>query len=178
MDSNVSGQRRVQTQWSLDFKLRVLREAVAATIALLIVVATSIMLYIVFTRYVSSGDAAADKQFERAKDLLLFVNPLLGVVIGYYFNKVSTEARAEKAEEGVAVAHQNVQQALEDRNEAKAEAKEAKSVLNEVIPAAQEVLREGNNRQPGTLSMGEGTSGDTHARRALQAALDRAQRIG
>jgi hypothetical protein len=178
MDSNASGQRRVQTQWSLDFKLRVLRETVAAAIALLIVVATSVMLYIVFTRYVSSGDAAADKQFERAKDLLLFANPLLGVVIGYYFNKVSTEARAEKAEEGVAVAHQNVQQALEDRNEAKAEAKEAKSVLNEVIPAAEEVLREGNNRQPGTLSMGEGTSSDTHARRTLQAALDRAKRIG
>jgi hypothetical protein len=178
MDSNASGQRRVQTQWSLDFKLRVLREAVAAAIALLIVVATSVMLYIVFTRYVSSGDAAADKQFERAKDLLLFVNPLLGVVIGYYFNKVSTEARAEKAEEGIAVAHQDVQQALEDRNEAKAEAKEAKSVLNEVIPAAEQVLREGNNRQPGTLSMGEGTSNDTQARRTLQAALDRAKRIG
>src|SRR5216110_1104429 len=82
---------------SADSKLRILREAVAATIALLIVLGTTVMLYIVFTRYVAGDDQAADKHFERAKDLLLFVNPLLGVVIGYYFNKVSTEARAEKA---------------------------------------------------------------------------------
>jgi len=42
--------------------------------------------------------AAAFYQYARVKDLLLFINPLLGVIIGYYFNKVSSDLRAETAE--------------------------------------------------------------------------------
>ena len=161
---------------SMETKLRVLREVVGATIALVIVLVTGIMLYVVFTRYVASTDPAADKHFERAKDLLLFINPLLGVVIGYYFNKVSTEARAEKAEATVATANNNAQLAIADRNEAKEEAKEAKAVLNEVMPAAQEILNE-STRQPGTLGSGESAATDSNARRTLRNALDRWHRL-
>jgi hypothetical protein len=151
--------------------MRLLREVVAATIAVLIVGTSAVMLYIVFTRYVPSADPVSDKHFERAKDLLLFLNPLLGVVIGYYFNKVSTEARAEKAEATVETATNTAQ-------EAKAETEKVKSVLNEVIPAAQEVLNESSTtRSAGTLSVGESASAATEAQAALRAALQRARQI-
>jgi hypothetical protein len=172
MDARLDGVKGL----SMETKLRVLREVVAATIALVIVLATGIMLYVVFTRYIAATDPNSDKHFERAKDLLLFINPLLGVVIGYYFNKVSTEARAEKAEATVATANTNAQLAITDRNEAQAEAKEAKAVLNEVMPAAQEILNE-SSRQPGTLGGAESAAADSNARRTLRSALDRWQRM-
>lgn len=176
MDEKPTVNKSASSETTIDSKLRVLREVVGATIALLVVLATTGMLYVVFARYVGSADPNADKHFERAKDLLLFINPLLGVVIGYYFNKVSTEARAEKAEATVATANTNAQQAITDRNEAKAEAKEVKSVLNEVMPAAQEILNE-SGAKPGTLSVGEAAAADSNARRTLRAAIDRWQRM-
>ena len=177
MDAQLDANTPASRGWSIETWLRVLREVVAATIALVIVAVTGVMLYVVFSRYIASADPAADKHFERAKDLLLFINPLLGVVIGYYFNKVSTEARAEKAEATVASANNNAQLAIADRNEAKAEAQEAKSVLNEVMPAAQEVLNESAAR-PGTLGGAESSvDTDSNARRTLRAALDRWHRL-
>jgi hypothetical protein len=162
---------------SADSKLRILRETVAATIALLIVLGTTVMLYIVFTRYVAGDDQTADKHFERAKDLLLFVNPLLGVVIGYYFNKVSTEARAEKAEATVEMANTNAQQAISDRNEATEKAGKANEALKEVIPAAEKMLDEGRTRRTGTLSAGGAADQEPSAWSELAAAVERAKRV-
>jgi hypothetical protein len=176
MDAQINAHTPANAGLSIEAKLRVLREVVAATLALVIVGVTGVMLYIIFSRFIGPSDPAADKQFERAKDILLFMNPLVGVVIGYYFNKVSTEARAEKAEATVASANTNAQLAISDRNEAKAEAKEAKAVLNEVMPAAQEILNEGATRSPGTLGGAENAAADSNARRTLRAALDRWQR--
>lgn len=161
----------VQTKQStVDSRLKVLRESVAASIAFLIVASTSIMLYIVFTRYVASDDPGADKHFERAKDLLLLLNPLLGVVIGYYFNKVSTETRAEKAEATVASATNSAEHARYD-------AERAKSVLNDIVPAAQEVLSKTAGRSPGTLGIGESAPAMSEAEAALRAAIQRAKQI-
>ena len=160
-----------RAEWTLETKLRVLRESIAALIALSIVIATSMMLYLAFTRYVASPDPNADKYFGRAKDLLLFINPLLGVVIGYYFNKVSTEARAEKAEATVATANNVAWQA-------KVEADRAKSILEEVVPAAQQVLNETSQKSPGTLSVGESSAASSDAQAALRAALQRAKQLG
>jgi len=65
-----------------DSGLRRFREYVAAMIAVIVMLGTIVMM-IIALRYVNSSD-----QFSRAKDMLLLINPLLGVVIGYYFNKV------------------------------------------------------------------------------------------
>lgn len=64
---------------------------------------------------------------------LLIVNPLLGVVIGYYFNKVSTEARAESTESTAQSATMSAQQATEARNAAEAEAQAARSEAEEAL---------------------------------------------
>jgi len=60
------------------------RERVAALIAVVIILASLVILVLAF-------HSIDDKErFARAKDLLLIINPVLGVVIGYYFNRVST----------------------------------------------------------------------------------------
>ena len=156
--------------------LRRFREYVAAAIAVLVILGTIVMM-IVALRYVGSSD-----QFARVKDLLLIVNPLLGVVIGYYFNKVSTEARAESAESTAQSATMSAQQATEARNvaeaeaqAAKSEAEEALSTLSEVSQAAEKVLSQAP--APGVLRVGEEGEPVEDARLELQVALARAKRI-
>jgi hypothetical protein len=93
------------------------------------------------------------------------------VVVGYYFNKVSTDTRAEKAEASVATANNSAEHARH-------EADRAKSVLNEIVPAAQEVLNKTTPRSGGTLSVGESAAVSSEAEAALRAAIQRAKQIG
>jgi hypothetical protein len=109
-----------------------LREFVAAGIAITIIVGAVVMLLQAF-RYIDS------EEFDRVKDLLLFINPLLGVVVGYYFSRVTTEARAEKAETAAGTAMDTAQEATEGRNQAEAEAEAAKSEAEEVTLALKDV---------------------------------------
>lgn len=74
---------------------RWVKESVAALIAIVLV---GCLVFMIRQAFQSLGSAQSDPSFDRLKDLLLFINPLVGVVIGYYFNRVSTEARAENAE--------------------------------------------------------------------------------
>jgi len=161
---------------SADCGLRRFREYVAAGIAIAIIVGTIVMM-ITALGYVGFSD-----QFARVKDLLLIVNPLLGVVIGYYFNKVSTEARAESAEATAQSAALSAQQATEARNAAeteaqaaRTEAEEAMSTLSAVSQAAEKVL----SQAPVTRTLGVGEEGEPveDARLELQVALARAKRV-
>lgn len=159
-----------------DSGLRHFREYVAAGIAIVIIVGTIVMMVLALG-YVDSSD-----QFARAKDLLLIINPLLGVVIGYYFNKVSTEARAESAEATAQSAALSAQQATEARNAAEAkaqaaktEAEEAMSTLSAVSQAAEKVLSQAP--APGVLRVGEEGEPVEDARLELQVALARAKRV-
>jgi hypothetical protein len=104
-----------------------LREYVSAAIAGVIVLGTVAMLILAFN-YLSSP-----QEFDRIKDLLLFINPLLGVVIGYYFNKASSEPRAETAEAAAKTAVASAQQATESRDKAEAEAEEARGEAEEAM---------------------------------------------
>jgi hypothetical protein len=158
--------------------LRRFREYVAAAIAVIVILGTIVMM-IIALRYTNSSD-----QFARIKDLLLIVNPLLGVVIGYYFNKVSTEARAESAEATAQSATLNAQQATEARDVAEAEAQaamieaeEARSTLSEVSQAAEKVLSQVPATAPGVLGVGEEGEPVEDARLELRVALARAKRI-
>lgn len=155
------------------------RERVAAAIALLVIVAGLGMMLWSF-RYLDDKE-----KFGRAKDLLLIINPVLGLVIGYYFNKVSTEARAENAEKTARTATADARQASESRDKAqdladaaRAGAQEMGTHLEEVSQAAEKVLAQMPARSAGTLAAAEAgpkTAGDP--RWELENALARARRV-
>ena len=65
--------------------------------------------------------------------------PLLGVVIGYYFNKASSEPRAETAEAAAKTAVASAQQATEARDQAEAEAEVATAEAEEAMGKAEVV---------------------------------------
>jgi hypothetical protein len=80
------------SRWTPELLLQALKEVVTAALGLLIVGFTLVMAYQVFT-YV--GD---DQRISDAKDVLLLVMGLAGVVIGYYFGRVPADARAAQAQ--------------------------------------------------------------------------------
>jgi hypothetical protein len=175
----------------VDASLRRFREYVAAGIALLVVLGTFGMLIAAFW-YIDSNET-----FARVKDLLLIVNPFLGVVIGYYFNKVSTEARAESAENTARTATASAQQAVTRaevaentaqtaqadaqmaaaaRDAAASKAQTAVATLSDVQEAAEKVLAQ-PLPAPAVLGADESSSAAEEARAALRAALERARRM-
>lgn len=161
-----------------DREMQRFRERVAAAIALTVIAGAVVMMVIAILNIDTEN-------FERIKDLLLFVNPLLGVVIGYYFNKVSTEARAETAETAASTAMASAQREAVERQAAAAQAEanrermqEARSTLAEVAEAAEAVLaQESRPRGPGVLGAESSGESPIEARLALQAALARARRM-
>ena len=168
-----------------DFALRRFREYVAAGIAGVVVLGTILMLVMAI------NTVSDDGQFSKMKDLLLIINPLLGVVLGYYFNKASTEARAENAEAAAKEAVTGAQEAGKARDAAQAEAKEAKAEAGEMWTALVDV-RQAAERMMATTgaplvarSFGPGEETSVaeqdvevfQARRELEAALERAKRV-
>lgn len=115
-----------------------IKEIVAAVIAFVIIGCLLFLLWKSF-QYVG-GDERASAAFQQVKDLLLFINALVGVVIGYYFTKVSTESRAEGAESTARDATATVRQAVAARDEAEAETRKIKTALADILPAAEQML--------------------------------------
>lgn len=153
------------------------RERVAALIAILVIVVALAMTAFTF-HYI--GDS---ERFGQAKDLLLIINPVLGVVVGYYFNKVSTEARAETAERTARSASTDARRAAELRenaetvaNAAKTDTEEMRQHLEEVSQAAEMFLAQTPARGPVTLGTSDVEKPVDTSRRALEAALVRAKR--
>ena len=110
----------------LDESLKRFREYVTASIALVIIVGTIIMIIIAM---LTSGDVA---QSQRMKDLLLLVLPLTGTVLGYYFTKTSTETRAENAEYTAKTASNVAQQATQAQQTAQSQAVQAQQAVQEL----------------------------------------------
>ena len=173
----MSEQQKVEATASAvtDPTLRRLREYVAALLAAIIVLGTVVLL-VSGLGFITAPEPA----FTRVKDLLLFLNPLVGVVIGYYFNKISTEARAESAEATAKQASESAHKADQMRDKAEsevkstqAEMKETKTCLSDLSKAAEKVL---SQPKPGTLGGGEGGAALTETRLELQSALERAKR--
>jgi len=166
------------------------REYFTAAIAMVIVLGFIIIVVVTIGVAINGTEDA----FGRAKDLLLFVNPIVGIVIGYYFNKVTSDARAEKAESNVQAAAENAQTAVKDREAAKQEAESAKTeikdmrgALEEVWGAASEMLKDapvgsGTSATRGGLEPlsagGPGSSapGENKTQWKLQEALKRAEK--
>ena len=115
-----------------------IKEIVAAIITFIIIGCLLLLLWKSF-QYVG-GDERASAAFQQVKDLLLFVNALVGVVIGYYFTKVSTENRAESAEATAREAAAAMRQAVAARDETEDESRKIKSALADILPAAEQIL--------------------------------------
>ena len=116
-----------------DLALRTLREYVAAVIAGIIVLGTSVLIGLALQF------ADDQERFSRAKELVQILVPVLTFVVGYYFNKVTTENRAESAEAVARGATAQAQQASEGRNLAQAEAASAKRAEEEAKRSLKEV---------------------------------------
>jgi hypothetical protein len=143
-----------------------LRETIAAAIAGCIVLGTLVLIGIAVAM------ASSAETFGRVKDLLLFVNPLVGYVIGYYFNKVSTEARAENAEAVARDSSQAAVDAMQARGQAEVKAEEATGSLADLEQAAAKLVP-----QPRAGTLGDAGDGAQRADPELLAALSRARRV-
>ncbi len=167
---------RPSTPLSFNDAMRRLREYVAAGIAGVIVLGTIVTVLMAISR------VEDDTAFGHVKDLLLILNPLVGVVLGYYFNKVSTEARAESAEMTARSVAATAQQATEARNQAEAqaqaaqqEAEEATATLKDMSEVTSKALEQWPSAAPGVLGGGAAPSDDL--RQELRDAWLRSQRF-
>jgi hypothetical protein len=91
---------------SIDERLQLLKELVSAALALAIVGTT---LYFAGAAFGLAGDTT---RMHDAKDLLAGMTGLTGVVLGYYFGRVPSEARASQAQrqiEGAVIERDRVQ---------------------------------------------------------------------
>lgn len=147
-----------------DPELQRFRERVAAGIALIVVAGSFVLMAISF---LFIGEA---EQFNRVKDLLLIVNPFLGVVIGYYFNKTSSDARAERAEATVQHVSTTAQVATTARTAAEEQAKAAgaeaaqlQAAFAEVEQAANQMLQQTPAPAGGAGAVLGGSGGDEDA---------------
>lgn len=174
-----------KTSPNQEFQLRMFRERMAAVISLLIVVSSFIMIGIAMSL------VGNPEQFSLAKDLLLFVNPILGIALGYFFNKITSDARSETAEKAADAAGITAQQAAEARNQAVAETEAMrtetdamKGVLHDLVSCSEDMLaqNEAAPKTPRTLGVERGgetpmpTPDAMRSRAALEAALNRAQK--
>lgn len=116
----------------------IIKEAIAAVIALIIIGCLLVLIWKSF-RYVG-GDERASAAFQQVKDLLLFINALVGVVVGYYFTKVSAENRAERAEATAREATAAARAAVASRDEVEAGLKNVRNALADIVPAAERLL--------------------------------------
>lgn len=161
---------------STELLLEKWRELFAGVLAVLIV------LGMFGVCWVAVQSLANPAQFQGAKDLLLIITPFVGVVLGYYFNKVTSDARAGALQRAADSASQAASNAMTDRDRAEAQAKTAqaqaeqmRSALSDVVTAADAAKTE----QPGNLGVlgVEGGQAASNAQQIqLMVALERAKR--
>ena len=82
-----------QVRWTPELVMQAFKEVVAGVMGLVLVGYT---LYIASSTFAYAGDTT---KMSDAKDVLLLVLGLAGVVIGYYFGRVPADARASQAQQ-------------------------------------------------------------------------------
>jgi hypothetical protein len=150
------------------------REKVTSTLAYIVMGLFAVALVFAFW---NAGDTA----FAEVKDILSILTPIVGMVLGFYFTKSSTEGRAESAEQSAKLATGTAQQAVEDRTKAEIDAQEANNAAEEVATAAEELLQSGVQfPEPvdDAINMDPGAEvrTDDRARLRLEEAVKRARR--
>jgi hypothetical protein len=120
-------------------------------------------------------DRAAGTEFTSIKELLAVVNPTVGLVIGYYFSRVTSEARAERAEASAVAAGRSALESAQARAHAEAsldgtrhKAEEARSALADLVGAV------AARNAPSALEARDRAGDDSVS---LEIALHRAQQV-
>lgn len=157
-------------QEQADIELRRYRERISARLATVVIAGTGILIGFAVW-YTSAPDS-----FARVKDLLLFINPLLGVVLGYYFTKTTTETRAEQAETTAKHASMTAQRATQERDQATAEKTQAIDVLSQLEKATSQHLAYTSAQSGGTLHDNDDPGVLAASDPQLLVALERARR--
>lgn len=131
-----------------ELSLEKLREWIAGALALTIIVGM-VLLCIIAVQNLGNAE-----QFQRAKDLLLILTPFVGVVIGYYFNKVTSDARAASLQRAVDAASQTAINATVESERAQTLAAQAQTQADQMRGALTEMVSAAENAgvgQPGKL---------------------------
>lgn len=92
-----------------DKQLAAAKEAVAGCLGITIVLATLIAATVALLAVFTVGN---EKVWAAAKDILVLLIGLVGVVLGYYFGRVPGEARADKAEADAKATRSSLDRAL------------------------------------------------------------------
>jgi hypothetical protein len=101
-----SGKRR--TSWTPEQVIQVFKEVVTALLGLILV---GYPLALANNTYAFVGD---NQKMSDAKDVLLIMQGLAGVVIGYYFGRVPADARATQAQQQANTATAQAEQVRAD----------------------------------------------------------------
>jgi hypothetical protein len=96
-----------------------MKEIVTSLLAVSIAAVALILLMLTFIDAGKTGSSA--DLFGREKDVLQFVLPFLGTVLGYYFGRVPAERRAESAEQSASGAQQHAESLQQSTVRAEAE---------------------------------------------------------
>lgn len=115
---------------STEERIQLLKEYVAATLGIVLVVGTVILAFMAFL-----GNST-DANFQHLKDVLLILNGLSGVVLGYYFGRIPSDARASQAQKQVVETQAQAQQQVAV---AQQQAQQAQTRALEVIDQVQEL---------------------------------------
>lgn len=157
--------------------LATFREYFSSILAIIVVGAFLIMVGVTLPIAFNGSDEA----LSRAKDLLTLVSPFAGMVIGYYFNKATSDARAENAEQNAKEAAQTAQKATLEREKAvetsqksEKEIQAMRSDLFEMWNAANDMIHETPGIRGGVESGASPVGNKTMWK--LQEALNKAER--
>lgn len=145
--------------------LAVIREIGAILIAVIVMV----LFVILLTQAMQSlpSNTARKDDLGPIKELLAIVNPTIGLIIGYYFSRVTTEARAEKAEASAATAQQTVVEVQKANAGAESQIRDKNAALKSLADAAEKVAPKTDVDRVSALSQDD--------RIALRAAIERAR---
>ena len=119
---------------------------------------------------------ADDKAFIAIKELITIVNGIVGIIIGYYFSRITTEARAEKAEATAVKATDAAGKATEAATSASQKERDATGQLTRLTAAAREVLPTDPGGAQARSAMAGGTQPDPAALARLREAIQEAER--
>ena len=149
--------------------LPLLREIMAGGIALFVVGVFAALLLRAMKDVTNAPDVTL------AKELLGMVNPLMGLVVGYYFSRVTSEARAERAEATVTATLRSAERASTAREHAESDARTARQRAGELAHALEGLTRAA---EEALARQGAAQEAVRPADRAsdLESALERARR--
>jgi hypothetical protein len=144
---------------SVDDRLRTFKEQVSAVLGVLLVLGTVALAFV--TAFRSTAD------YQQAKDVLLVLSGLAGVVLGYYFGRIPSDARADQAQRTAADAQQVAAAAQSDSRSLATQADHLADQVGAMVTRA--VAQTG---VAGSRGLGGPAADDSVAQlQALQAAL-------